>query len=169
MCYDHISCLTSSPHTGCLVEVLNTFWTLFREQDLRVWSTNRERWHQSHFKSSLKFKQSVMIFGESCHLLVWVHFVLSSRKSDQQDLAPAHTTKRSNTWFKDCGITLLDETANRYDLKSILTIVSKKDERQLTQQHRGAQGCYEINLGFIYTSTERQADHLNALLYWSCN
>ena len=34
----------------------------------------------------------------------------------QQDLAPAHTAKSTNTWFNDHGITVLDCPANSPDL-----------------------------------------------------
>ena len=37
----------------------------------------------------------------------------------QQDLAPAHTAKSTNTWFNDHGITVVDWAANSPDLNPI--------------------------------------------------
>ncbi len=55
------------------------------------------------------------------------HFMLPSadklyRDADfifQQDLAPAHTAKRTKSWFNDHGVTVLDWPANSPDLNPI--------------------------------------------------
>ncbi len=93
----------------------------------------------------MKFPQSVMIWaamssagvGPLCFLKSTVnaaiyqeileHFMLHS--SDklygdadfifQQDLAPAHTTKGTKSWFNDHGVTVLDWPANSPDLNPI--------------------------------------------------
>ena len=96
-------------------------------------------------KSSVKFPQSVMIWGamssagvgQLCFLRskvsaavyqeVLEHFMLPSADQlygdadfiYQQDLAPAHTAKGTSTWFKDHGIPVLDWPANSPDLKPI--------------------------------------------------
>ncbi len=38
----------------------------------------------------------------------------------QQDLAPAHTAKGTNSWFNDHGVTVLDWPANSPDLNPIV-------------------------------------------------
>ncbi len=94
-------------------------------------------------KSSVKFPQSVMIWGAMssagvgplCFLKTNVtapiyqdileHFMLPSadqlfKDADfilQQDLAPAHTAKSTKSWLNDHGVTVLDWPANSPDLK----------------------------------------------------
>ncbi len=93
----------------------------FGNQGPRVWRKGGEDQSPSFLKSSVKFPQSVMIWGQ-CHLLVLVHchvtahvyqeilehFMLPS--ADQlfkdadlifQDLAPAHTAKNTRSWLND--------------------------------------------------------------------
>ncbi len=81
-------------------------------------------------KSSVKFPQSVMIWaamssagvGPLCFLKstvnadIYQHFMLPSADKlygdadfiFQQDLAPAHTAKGTQSWFNDHGVTVLD-------------------------------------------------------------
>ncbi len=96
-------------------------------------------------KSSVKFPQSVMIWGAMssagvgplCFLKTSViapvyqeileHFMLPSvdqlfKDADfifQQDLAPAHTAKSTKSWLNDHGVGVLDWPANSPDLKPI--------------------------------------------------
>ncbi len=66
-------------------------------------------------KSSVKFPQSVMIWG-----------AMSSPSADQlfkdadfifqQDLAPAYTAKSTKSWLNDHGVGVLDWPANSPDL-----------------------------------------------------
>ncbi len=93
-------------------------------------------------KSSVKFPQSVMIWGAMssagvgplCFLKTNVtapvyqeildHFMLPSayqlfKDADfifQQDLAPAHTAKSTKSWLNDHGVGVLDWLANSPDL-----------------------------------------------------
>ncbi len=96
-------------------------------------------------KSSVKFPQSVMIWGTMssdgvgplCFLKTNVtapvyqeileHFMLPSadqlfKDADfifQQDLAPAHTAKSTKSWLNDHGVGVLDWPANSPDLNPI--------------------------------------------------
>ncbi len=100
---------------------------------------------QCSVQSSVKFPQSVMIWGAMssagvgplCFLKINVtvsvyqdileHFMLLSadllfKDADlifQQDLAPAHTAKSTKSWLNDHGVGVLDWPANSPDLNPI--------------------------------------------------
>ncbi len=108
----------------------------------------------SCLKSSVKFPQSVMIWGAMssagvgplCFLKTNVtapvyqdileHFMLSSadqlfKDADfffQQDLAPAHAAKSTGSWLNDHGVGVLDWPANSPDLniENLWDIVKRK-------------------------------------------
>ncbi len=112
---------------------------------LRVWRKGGEAHSPSCMKSSVKFPQSVMIWGAMssagvdplCFLKTNVtapvyqeileHFMLPSadklfKDADfiiQQDLAPAHTAKSTKSWLNDHGVGVLDWPANLPDLNPI--------------------------------------------------
>ncbi len=118
------------------------FCISFRNQVPRVWRKGGEAHSPSFLKSSVKFTQSVMIWGAMssagvgplCFLKTNVtapiyqdtleHFKLPSadqlfKDADfifQQDLAPAHTAK---SWLLDHGVGVLDWPANSPDLNPI--------------------------------------------------
>ncbi len=111
----------------------------------RVWKKGGEAHSPSCMKSSVKFPQSVMIWGAMssagvgplCFLKTNVtapvyqeileHFMLPSadqlfKDADfifQQDLAPAHTAKSTKSWLNDHGVGVLDWPANSPDLNPI--------------------------------------------------
>ncbi len=111
----------------------------------RVWRKGGEAHSPSFLKSSVKFPQSVMIWGAMssagagplCFLKTNVtapvyqemleHFMLFSadqlfKDADfifQQDLAPAHTAKSTKSWLNDHGVGVLDRPANSPDLNPI--------------------------------------------------
>ncbi len=102
-------------------------------------------------KSSVKFPQSVMIWGAMssagvgplCFLKTNVpapvyqeileHVMLPSadqlfKDADfifQQDLAPAHTAKSTKSWLNDHGVGVLDWPANSSDLNPIDSLLSR--------------------------------------------
>lgn len=121
------------------------FCISFGNQGPRVWRKSGEAQNPRCLKSSVKFPQSVMIWGAMssagvgplCFLKSTVnaaiyqeileHFMLPSADKlygdadfiFQQDLAPAHTAKSTKSWFNDHGITVLDWPANSPDLNPI--------------------------------------------------
>ncbi len=115
------------------------------KQGPSVWRKGGEAHSPSCMKSSVKFPQSVMIWGAMssagvgplCFLKTNVtapvyqeileHFMLPSadqlfKDADfifQQDLAPAHTAKSTKSWLNDHGVGVLDWPANSPDLNPI--------------------------------------------------
>ncbi len=114
------------------------FCISFGNQGPRVWRKGGEAHSPSCMKSSVKFPQSVMIWGAMssagvgplCFLKTNItapvyqeileHFMLPSadqlfKDADfifQQDLAPAHTAKSTKSWLNDHGVGVLDWPAN---------------------------------------------------------
>uniref|UniRef100_A0A8C1KDJ2 Transposase n=1 Tax=Cyprinus carpio TaxID=7962 RepID=A0A8C1KDJ2_CYPCA len=131
------------------------FCISFGNQGPRVWRKGGEAHSPSCLKSSVKFPQSVMIWGAMssagvgplCFLKTKVtapvyqeileHFMLPSadqlfEDADfifQQDLAPAHTAKSTKSWLNDHGVGVLDWPANSPDLnprENLWSSVKKK-------------------------------------------
>ena len=114
-------------------------------QGPRVWRKRGEAHNPRCLKSSVKFPQSVMVWGAMssasvgplCFLRsrvnaavyqeVLEHFMLPAADQlygdadfiFQQDLAPAHSAKATSIWFKDHGIPVLNWPANSPDLSPI--------------------------------------------------
>ncbi len=121
------------------------FCISFGNQGPRVWTKSGEAQNPCCLKSSVKFPPSVMIWaamssagvGPLCfpkstvntaiYQEILEHFMLHSADKlygdadfiFQQDLAPAHTTKGTKSWFNDHGVTVLDWPANSPDLNPI--------------------------------------------------
>ncbi len=119
-------------------------------QGPRVWRKDGEAHSPSCLKSSVKFPQSVMIwgamssagFGPLCFLKTNVtapiyqylleHFMLPSvdqlfKDAEfifQQDLAPVHTAKSTKSWLNDHGVGVLVWPANSPDLNPIENLLS---------------------------------------------
>ncbi len=130
------------------------FCVSFGNQGPRVWRKDGEACSSSCLKSSVKFPQSVMIWGAMssagagplCFLKTNVtapvyqdileHFLLPSadrlfKDADlifQQDLAPAHTAKSTKSWLNEHGVGVLDWPANSPDLniENLWGIVKRK-------------------------------------------
>ncbi len=108
----------------------------------RVWRKRGEAQNPRCLRSSVKFPQSVLVWG--CHVICWCWSTVCSEVQGQhsripgsfrelmlpaadqlygdadfifqQDLAPAHSAKATSTWFKDHGIPVLNWPANSPDL-----------------------------------------------------
>ncbi len=65
----------------------------------------------------------------------------------QQDLAPAHSSKATSTWFKDHGIPVLNWPAKSPDHRKSMGYCEEEDAICQTQQCRRAEGHYQSNLG----------------------
>ncbi len=167
------------------------FCISFGNQGPRVWRKGGEAHSPSCMRSSVKFPQSVMIWGALssagvgplCFLKTNVtapvyqeileHFMLPSadqlfKDADfifQQDLAPAHTAKSTKSWLNDHGVGVLDWPANSPDLG----YCQEENEKQETKKCRWAEGHCQRNLGFHTTSAVPQTDHLHATPNWGSN
>ncbi len=126
------------------------FCISFGKQGPRVWRKGGEAHSTSCLKSSVKFPQSVMIWGaissagvgplcffENQHHPFTNKFRTTSADQlfknagfiFQQDLAPAHTAKSTKSWLNDHGVGVLDWPANSPDLnpiENLLGIVKRK-------------------------------------------
>lgn len=117
----------------------------FGNQGPRVWRKKGEEQNPSCLKSSVKYPQSVMIWGAmssagvgklcflKCKVTATVYqnvledFMIPSAEDlygdadfiFQQDLAPAHAARSTKTWFDAHAITVLDWPANSPDLNPI--------------------------------------------------
>ncbi len=158
------------------------FCISFGNQGPRVWRKGGEAHSPSCLKSSVKFPQSVMIWGAMssagvgplCFLKTNVtapvyqemleHFMLPSadqlfKDADfifQQDSVPAHTAKSTKSWLNDHGVGVLDWPANSPDLNPIENLwgnVKRKMRNKRPKKCRWAEGHCQRNLGFHTTST----------------
>ncbi len=140
------------------------FCISFGNQGPRVWRKGGEAHSPSCLKSSVKFPQSVMIWGVMssagvgplCFLKTNVtahvyqeileHFMLPSadqlfKDADfifQHDLAPAHTAKSTKSWLNDHGVGVLDWPANSPDLNPIDNLWVLSREKWETRDQKNA-------------------------------
>lgn len=117
----------------------------FGNQGARVWRKTGEKEMPKCLKSSVKYPQSVMVWGAmsaagvgplcfikgrvnaASYQEILEHFMLPSAEKlygdedlvFQHDLAPAHSAKTTGKWFTDHGITVLNWPANSPDLNPI--------------------------------------------------
>ncbi len=120
------------------------FCISFVNQGPRVWRKGGEAHSPSFLKSSVKFPQSVMIWGSMssagvgplCFLKTIVeHFMLPSadqlfKDADfifQQDLAPAHTAKSTKSWLNEwCWCAWLTANSPDLNIENLWVIVKRK-------------------------------------------
>ncbi len=131
-------------------------WVNFTRNGPGLGSRHQEPPHHSCLKSSVKFSQSVMIWGVMLSvgvapLCFWKtnvtapvyqeileHFMLPSadqlfKDADfifQQDLAPAHTAKSTKSWLNDHGVGVLDWPVNSPDLNPIENLRYCQEENE---------------------------------------
>ncbi|CAJ0938949.1 unnamed protein product [Ranitomeya imitator] len=121
------------------------FCMSFGNQGARVWRKTGEKEMPKCLKSSVKYPQSVMVWGAmsaagvgplcfikgrvnaASYQEILEHFMLPSAEMlygdedfiFQHDLAPAHSAKTTGKWFTDHGIIVLNWPANSPDLNPI--------------------------------------------------
>ncbi len=173
------------------------FCISFGNQGPRVWRKGGEAHSPSFLKSSVKFPQSVMIWGVMssagvsplCFLKTNVtapvyqdileDFMLPSadwlfKDADfifHQDLAPVHTDKSIKSWLNDHGVGVLDWPANSPDLnpiENIWGIVKRKWETR-DQKMQMSWKPLSKKPGLHTTSAVSQTDHLHATPNWGSN
>ncbi len=172
------------------------FCISFGNQGPRVWRKGGEAHSPSCLKSSVKFPQSVMIWGAMssagvgplCFLKTNVtapvyqemleHFMLSSadqlfKDADfifQQDLAPAHTAKSTRSWLNDHDVVVLDWPANSSDLNiENLWLLSRGKWETRDQKMQMSWRPLSKKPGLHTTSAVPQTDHLHATPDWGSN
>ncbi len=163
----------------------------FGNQGARVWRKRGEAQNPRCLRSSVKFPQSVMVWGAMssagvgplCFLRskvntavyqdVLEHFMLPAADQlygdadfiFQQDLAPAHSAKATSTWFKDHGIPVLNWPANSPDLNPIENlwgIVKRKMRYARPNNAEELKATIRGNLGSHNTWAVPQTDRLHA-------
>ncbi len=170
------------------------FCISFGKQGPRVWRKGGEAHSPSSLKSSVKFPQSVMIWGAMssagvgplCFLKTNVtapvyqdileHFMLPSadqlfKDADfifQQDLAPAHTAKSTKSWLNDHGVVCLTGQQTHQTWTPYLWGIVKRKMRNKRPKNAEKGHC-QRNLGFHTTSAVPQTDHLHATPNWGSN
>ncbi len=102
------------------------FCISFGNQGPRVWRKRGEAHNPRCLRSSVKFPQSVRVWGAMSSAGVGPLCFLRSKVNTavyqevlEQDLAPAHSAKATSTWFKDHGIPVLNWPSNSPDLNPI--------------------------------------------------
>ncbi|KAL0149062.1 hypothetical protein M9458_055677 [Cirrhinus mrigala] len=102
------------------------FCISFGNQGPRVWRKRGEAQNPRCLRSSVKFPQSVMVWGAMSSAGVAPLCFLRSEVNAavyqdvlEHHLAPAHSAKATSTWFKDHGIPVLNWPANSPDLNPI--------------------------------------------------
>ncbi len=174
------------------------FCISFGNQGPRVWRKGGDAHSPSCMKSSVKFPQSVMIWGAMlsagvgplCFLKTNVtapvyqemmeHFMLPSadqlfKDADfifQQDLAPAYTAKSTKSWLNDHGVWsawLASKLTRPEPHRESMGYCQEENEKQETKKCRWAEGHCQRNLGFHTTSAVPQTDHLHAAPNWGSN
>ncbi len=154
------------------------FCISFGNQGPRVWRKGGEAHSPSCLKSSVKFPQSVMIWGAMssagvgplCFLKTKVtapvyqyileHFMLPSadqlfKDADfifQQDLAPAHTAKSTRSWLNDHGVWcawLTNKLTRPEPHREYMRYCQEENEKQETKKCRWAEGHCQRNLASI--------------------
>ncbi len=179
--------LTVAQWSKVLFSDESKFCISFGNQGPGVWRKGGEAHSPSRLKSSVKFPQSVMIWGtmssagvgQLCFLKTNVtapvyqnileHFMLPSsdqlfKDADfifQQDLAPAHTAKSTKSWLNDHGVGVLDWPANSPDLNPIENLWSIVKRKMRNKKPKNADEL-KATVKETWAST-----HLSSATNWS--
>ncbi len=144
------------------------FCISFGNQSPRVWRKGGEAHSPSCLKSSVKFPQSVMIWGAMssagvgplCFLktnitapvYIYIFLLLTSFLKMlfkdfifQQDLAPAHTAKSTKSWLNDNGVGVLDWPANSPDLDPRESMRYCQEEKEKQENKKGQMSCRPLS------------------------
>ncbi len=165
------------------------FCISFGNQCPRVWRKSGEAHSPGCLKSSVKFPQSVMIwgamssagFGPLCFLKTNVtahiyqeileHFMLPSADQlfkdvdliFQQDLTPAHTAKSTKSLLNEHGVGVLDWSANSPDLniENLWDIVKRKIRNKRPKNADELKATVKTHVLSTYTVNEHTSQKAN--------
>ncbi len=180
--------LDCCPWSKVLFSDESKFCISFGNQGPRVWRKGGEAHSPSCLKSSVKFLQSVMIWGDVicwCWSIVFFEnqrhcpvyqeiwsFMLPSadqlfKDADfifQQDLTPAHTAKSTKSWLNDHAL-----AANSPDLNIENLWVFQEENETGDQKMQMSWRPLSKKPGLHTTSAVPQTDHLHATPHWGSN
>ncbi len=143
------------------------FCISFGNQGPRVWRKGGEAHSPSCFKSSVKFPQSVMIWGAMSSAGVGPLCLLKTNitapvyQEIQQDLAPAHTAKSTKSWLNDHVLVCLtgQQTHKTWTPKRIYEVLSREKWETREQKMQMSWRTLSKKPGLPY--------HLSSATNWS--
>ncbi len=140
------------------------FCISYGNQGPRVWRKGGEAHSPSCLKSSVKFPQSVMIWGAMSSAGVGPLCFLKANVT-----APCQKHQKLVKWPWCWCAWLASKLTRPEPHRESMKYRQKENEKQETKKCRWAEGHFQRNLGFHTTSAVPQTDHLHATMNWGSN